>query len=158
MPMQSAQGNSSNSTSRKDADFLMPPPEPVHQDITKRSKILVMANDMGFIFKDMLTAEGFEVNVVESYGRLDEVYSELDRLDYDIVIPTNNSLMPAHILDLVSGIKLRFPGIRIMVISGYNAPDFVLKLQEYRIDGFFPLPFEVEKVLPRIKELLNTQT
>jgi len=128
------------------------------RSITKRHKILVVADELGMILKEFLHAEGFDDNIVKSYGRLEEVYSELARLEYDMVILTNNSLRPGDILDLVPEIKLRFPGIRILVLSGYTSLDFVLKLKREKIDDFFPLPFKADELLPRIKELLYTKS
>ncbi|MFN0157248.1 MAG: hypothetical protein ACKVRP_04145 [Bacteroidota bacterium] len=126
------------------------------RSVTKLRRILLIADELGLILKDILYAEGFEVNIVKSYGRLDEIYSELTRLEYDMVIPTNNSLRAEDIPDLVREIKLRHPRIRILVLSGYNSLDFISQLQEHEIDGFFSLPPLIDELVPRIKELLCT--
>jgi hypothetical protein len=73
---------------------------------------------------------------------------------YDAVLPTNNDLGYSYILELVLGIKERFPNIRI-VVSGYYEPDFVNRLTEYGIDGFIRMPFKVEELIRDLQEVIG---
>lgn len=120
-----------------------------------KKRVLIVADDMATFLKDFIMAGGFEANSITSYGNLDKVYAELTRLEYDMIIPTNNSLRPGDILTLVPEIKHRFPRIRILVISGHMLPEFVSKIQEFRIDALFPMPCDLNKLVLRIKELLR---
>ena len=125
----------------------------------KRSILLIAAKDpLGDIFSQALVEEGFDVVVVESYGRLDEVYSELSRKKYDLVIATNNSLTPTHILELIPEIKRRWPDIKVVVLSGYYFPDFVVELKRANIDEFFPSPYRFGDILAKIQGLLAVES
>ena len=117
--------------------------------------VLIIADELGPPLREVLEREGLDVSIVKSYGRLEEVYSELARKHYDLVIPTNNSLGPQHLLEVVPEIRKRHPKIRIVVLSGYHPPDFVSRLQQSGIDAFIPTPFKVDEVVGKIKDLLS---
>lgn len=119
--------------------------------------VLIIADDLGLYLQEVLEQEGYSVSICKSYGNLEEIYSELARKSYDVVIPTNNSLGPQNILEVVPKIRKRHPKIRVVVLSGYHPPDFVLRLQQSGIDAFFPTPFQVDEVVSKIKELLGAK-
>jgi DNA-binding NtrC family response regulator len=121
----------------------------------RRNLLLVAAKDeMGMLLPEILKDEGVDVTVVESYGQLEEVYGELSRTKYYMVMLTNNSLMPPHILTLVPEIKRRYPGLKVTVMSGYRTHEFDRELELRGIEAFFPIPFDPEQFVARIKELL----
>ena len=115
---------------------------------------LIIAVELGPPLREVLEKEGYVVSIVKSYGRLDEVYSELARKQYDLVLPTNNSLGPQSILELVPEIRKRHPKIRILVLSGFHPSDFVSQLEQIGVDLFFPAPFQMDEVVRKIKELV----
>jgi len=86
--------------------------------IVNNRLLLVAGSDLAPLLKTPLESEGFLVDIVECYGRLDDVYTELSRIKHDAVLLTNNSLKPQHILELVSSIRKTFPNILILVLSG----------------------------------------
>jgi len=131
-------------------DFELPPSE-----LTQKKSVLVIADELGQLLKEVLEKEGFDVSIVKSYGLLEEVYSELGRRQYDLVIPTNNSLKPEHILELVPEMKKRQPKIRIIVMSGYYPHDFVSHLERNGADSFLPAPYKMDEVVRKIKDLLS---
>jgi len=78
----------------------------------------------------------------------------LARIDYDLVIPTNNILSPQYILELVPVIKSKYPKAHIMVLSGYRSDDFDSKLWRCGVVDIFPLPFEMSDLVSRVEEIL----
>lgn len=129
------------------------------QSVGGKGRLLVIArkdkDDVGGFIAENLETKGFEVQIVEAEGRqdyiLDDVYSELSRRSYEVVLPTNNGLGYPYILKLVPGIKERFRKVRIIVVSGYHEADFVNRLTEYGIDGFIRMPFKVDDLVRHVQ-------
>ena len=129
---------------------------PEEQRKTRIKILLVAAKDeLGMLLAEILGHEPFEVTVVESYGQLGEVYDELSRKEYRMVLLTNNSLSPAHILELVPEIKRQHQRLKVVVMSGYRSDEFEQELERCGIEAFVPLPFEPERLVVRTKELLQ---
>jgi len=124
----------------------------------EKYKILVIAelNSLGGIISGLLSKEGIEVTVVEAWDRVEKIYAELSRNNYDMVLPTNNSLTPGKILELIPEIKKKYPGIKIIVLSGCNTPKFMEELKDLDIDEFFPLPFPPVNLIQRVEAILTS--
>jgi DNA-binding NarL/FixJ family response regulator len=108
-------------------------------------------------FGELFEDQTFEIDVVEYYNEshLGPIMSQMAEIKYDAVIPTNLGLSPHCIPQFVSLIKEAHPTTRIVVLSGYDSPDFVLDLKRRGIDDFFHMPFEPEELHSRIKQLLG---
>jgi DNA-binding NarL/FixJ family response regulator len=94
--------------------------------------------------------------MAESYGTFSDVFRNITRRKFDMVIATNTSLPPARIQRIVPEIKTRYPRARIIVLSGYYSEDFVADLKKKGIDGFLPLPYEDDSLLQEVAGLLST--
>jgi len=112
----------------------------------------------GACLEAVLREHGCYVTIVESYGRFSDVFQDIARRKFDLVIATNTSIPPAHILSLVPDIKARHPHARIIVLSGYCPEDFVADLKQKGIDGFLPLPYEEDALLKEVTGLLSKPT
>ena len=105
-------------------------------------KVLVIAelDQVGGFISKILNRKGFDVNVVDTSGQMEETHSEiraeLSRREYDLVLLTNNGLRPIDIQALIPEIKKKHPGIKIIVLSGFSTPEFVRDLKEQGIDDF----------------------
>ncbi len=65
----------------------------------RKLQILLVADDaLGPVLCEELKVEGFDVKVVESF---EEVLSELDNKQYDVVLPTNTAIFPRDLPDHV---------------------------------------------------------
>jgi DNA-binding response OmpR family regulator len=120
----------------------------------RKFKILLIAGK-DFPLLDELDQAGFEVCIVESYGRYDMVMSELDRLKPDLVIVTNNSLMPPMILEVIPKIKYVYPGMNILVVAGCLDLAFAINLKKLGVDDCMPLPYDLDEVLTGINRILD---
>ena len=125
-----------------------------------KPKILVIAElgGIGAMLSMVLSKEGYEVIVIEPFGyrSLPKGYTGVDEAmsqnKFDLIVPTNNGLPPAKILEFIPEIKKRDPAAKIMVISGYHPPDFLKELWEKGIDDYMPMPFDVEEFMARVKK------
>lgn len=134
-------------------------PDAIRAGVKKHSILVIAATtNLGMILKEILQADGYEVKIIEADNRLFEVYDELARNEYQILIPTNNSLTPAAILELVPEVTLRFPKIKMVVLSGFQEPEFMARIKTNSISDFFPLPFKIDEFRKRIKELLHFES
>jgi len=113
-------------------------------------------NSVVSVIKEYLEREGFAVTIVDSYGPLDAVYVELSRHGYTAVLPTNLGLRPEPILELVSKIREKFEGVKIVVVSGYDPLAFVTELRRCGVDDFLVAPFKLEYLRRRIRFLLSS--
>jgi DNA-binding NarL/FixJ family response regulator len=95
---------------------------------------------------------------VESYGGFSEVFQDVARREFDLVIATNTSLPVAHIQSMVPVIKSRHPHARIIVLSGYCPESFVADLKQKGIDGFLSLPYEEDALVKEVAGLLSKPT
>ncbi len=69
----------------------------------RKLQILLVADDaLGPVLCEELKAEGFDVKVVETF---EEVLSELDNKQYDVVLPTNTAIFPGDPPDLAYVIR-----------------------------------------------------
>jgi DNA-binding response OmpR family regulator len=125
-----------------------------------KHRVLVIAElrSLGGALLMILRKEGYEVTVVDpfhsrsypkGYADVDKAISEKK---YDLIIPTNNGLVPGKILELVPEIRKIDPIVKILVMSGYDKPEFVRDLWEKGIDDFMLLPFSVEDFMARVKK------
>jgi len=130
------------------------------KDIELQKKILVVAaqDNIGELLSYILTKEGYFVSIVESWGVFEEVFSELKRQQYNIVLLTNNSLQPHHILYLVSEIKNQFPSLCVFVLSGYKEKDFIVNLKQQEIDEFLSMPFKSDNLVSKIKRIFSNKS
>ena len=79
---------------------------------------------------------------------------ELPDIVFELVILTNAGIPPAHILSIIPIIKISYPDIPIIVLSGYCPEDLLTDLKQKGIDGFLSLPFEEAVLHKEITKLL----
>jgi DNA-binding NarL/FixJ family response regulator len=109
------------------------------------------------VFAELFNEQNFEVDVVEYYNERDlqPIMSQMLNNHYDVVVATNLGVSGHCLPQFVSQIKQAHPTTRILVVSGYDNPDFVLDLTRRGIDEFFPVVREKGELLRRIKQLLR---
>jgi CheY-like chemotaxis protein len=116
-------------------------------------------DQVGGIISNILNRKGFDVTVVDSSRSIKETYmeirAELSRGKYDLVLLTNNGLRPSDIRVLIPEIKRKYPGIKIIVLSGWNTPKFIRDLKEQGIDGFLTLPFAHDDLVQKVTSIFK---
>ena len=125
--------------------------------MAKWSALVIAEKDtLGSLLSILLKREDFDVTVVDAFepGSIEAVYKEIYVKRYDLIIPTNNGLTPGMILELIPEIRKKDRGAKIIVLSGYHPADFMKELEEKDIDGFFPMPFDCEDLVRKVKESL----
>lgn len=119
-------------------------------------KILIVAADLSDVLKEIFDSKGIKSSIIESYGKYDEILSELSSVQYCMVILTNTSLMPKHILELVPIIKQKYANIKILILSGYAEDNFDKTLISLGADAFMKLgDLSLISILQKITELID---
>jgi DNA-binding response OmpR family regulator len=90
--------------------------------------------------------------VVECYGDFDLILRELSQDRYDLLIITDNTLVPEQIGGLVSRVRAASPGPAILVLSCWSAPEFLLDLAQRGADTFIQMPFEAADLIAAVKK------
>ncbi len=122
-------------------------------DTCRRRILLVSELKIGAAFAGLLKGDDRDVDVVESYGRHEAMYVGLRHQAYDVVVLTNTTLLPCHILEVIPEIQSRFPAVRIVVMSGWMEPPFVKSLARLGIRDVFRLVADAETIKRRIVAL-----
>ncbi|HEX7573031.1 MAG TPA: hypothetical protein VF514_08040 [Bacteroidota bacterium] len=84
----------------------------------------------------------------------DNVYERLTAITYDLLIPSNLGLSPGYIPALVSSARQRQSTLKILVISGWDSPEFFQDLNTRGIHDYVLLPIRAEDLQERIFRLL----
>jgi DNA-binding NtrC family response regulator len=118
--------------------------------------VIAEKSTFGVLLLTLLKREDFDVTVVDSFrpGSIEAVYKEIYAKRYDLIIPTNNGLTPGQILELIPEIRKKDQDAKIIVMSGHRPADFMKELEEKDVDGFFPMPFNCEDLVRKVKESL----
>jgi DNA-binding NtrC family response regulator len=114
---------------------------------TRRILLVAAKDDLGALIPEVLEDAGFEVTVVQPFGKSGEILDELSRKEYSMVLLTNNFLRPEDILKLVPEIKRQYQRLKVVVMSGYRSEEFEKTLERYGIEAFVPLPFGLNSSL-----------
>lgn len=129
-------------------------------------KVLIVAelDQVGGPISKILNRVGFDVNVVNTsltLGQVEEtdseIHAELSRGKYDLILLTNNGLRPIDIQAFIPGIKKKNPGIKIIVLSGWNTPEFARDLMEQGIDDLLPLPFAIVDLIQTVTSIFDEE-
>ena len=138
--------------------------EPVSLDQDRRSgrtkRILLITDPEevpSVLLGRLLHGRGNEMDVMAVYnqGDLEKVHDRLAAKAYDLLIPSNLGLSPWYIPALASYARELYPALKIMVISGWNPPDFVQDLNARGINDFVHVPMQEEDLQRRIRRLLT---
>lgn len=122
----------------------------VTRQVVKKPRILLYSGseEIGLMMREELEREGFVVDVAQTPF-------ETINIRYDAVLPTNFGLSADDIPDIVSEFKAQSPQPKIVVLSGYNAEDFVSELRRQGIDEFFSAPFKTSELVDRLRALIG---
>jgi DNA-binding NtrC family response regulator len=122
-------------------------------------KILVVGelDSIGGFISTALNKIGLNATVVDSSRYIKEtcveIYGELSRKNYDMVLLTNNGLRASDIQALIPEIKKKHPAIKIFVLSGFNTPEFIKDLKKEGIDDFLPMPFTLDSLVEKVTSI-----
>ena len=114
--------------------------------------IVAGREDLGPFFSAFLgKLLGCRSNVVGAYGGLKGVLSVLSQDRYDLLLVTNNSLVPDHIREVVSGVRSAYPALPILVVSGFTEPEFITDLVQRGANEVIPMPFDAGQLIASVK-------
>jgi DNA-binding NtrC family response regulator len=116
-------------------------------------KILVVDDDVIVIksCKRILEAEGFEVFTCPS---ADEALEKLKNCDFDLLLM--DVKMPKHDgIFLMREIKKNWPGIPIVVMSGYPTPETIADVVKLGATQFIPKPFRPDEFMKTIRRVIQ---
>ena len=120
--------------------------------------IIAEPEDLGPFFSAFLEKLiGCRNKVVGAYGGLQDVLSALSQERYDLLLVTNNTLGPASIREVVSGVRSAYPALAILVVSAATEPVFISDLVQRGADEFILMPFEVDELIAAVKRLCRIE-
>jgi DNA-binding NtrC family response regulator len=116
-------------------------------------KILVVDDDAIVIksCRRILEAEGFEVIAVPGADEaLEKIkYQEFDLLLVDVKMPKHDGIF------LMREIKKNWPGIPIIVMSGYPTPETIADVLKLGASQFIPKPFRPDELTKVVRQILQ---
>jgi len=119
------------------------------------NRILVVGDTIGDIVARFLRPNGWPVTVLRETANIQAVYQTLSRNSYGAVLITNDTLDVSHISTMVPIISNYFPGVRIMVLSGYYDDELV---RSWKLSGaacFIPMPFDGLDLAQCVRRMLE---
>ena len=120
--------------------------------------IIAEPEDLGPFFSAFLEKLiGCRNKVVGAYGGLQDVLSALSQERYDLLLVTNNTLGPASIREVASGVRSAYPALAILVVSAATEPVFISDLVQRGADEFILMPFEVDELIAAVKRLCRIE-
>jgi len=119
---------------------------------TKEKKVLIIEDegDMCLLLNLILDGEDFELDHVPTLLAADEYLQK----EVPSVIILDNKLPDGFGVDFISYIKQKYPTVRIIMISGFDASARDVAL-ENGADIFLEKPFTRDQLYTSIKRLLN---
>jgi DNA-binding response OmpR family regulator len=122
-----------------------------------KKKALLVSNDQHFnsFVVELFKNEDVEIVVIETELEHERVYSELGRTKYDLVIPTNFAVPALELARLINGISDRFPGIKMLVISGWMPVYFLRDIKTVGVEAVLGVPTDGSVLLQSVKSQLS---
>ena len=118
----------------------------------KKRRILVVDDDESIrtFLGHVLTEEGYEVTLVNGY---DEALASVQNETYDLVI--TDVMMPGKDgIDLLTELKGRMPGLKVVVMSGVGRKAVLLEIASVlEADSVLEKPFGRQALLTAVREL-----
>jgi len=124
------------------------------QQTKKASKVLIVEDegDMCLLLNILLNGDEMELDHVQNLLAADEYLQN----EQPSVIILDNKLPDGYGIDFISYIKKKYPAIRIIMISGFDASARDVAL-ENGADIFLEKPFTRDQLYSSIKSLLNLE-
>ena len=119
-------------------------------DVKKKVLIVEDEGDMCLLLNILLNGEEMELDHVQSLLAADEYLQK----EQPNVIILDNKLPDGFGVDFITYIKKKYPSIKIIMISGFDAAAKDVAL-ENGADVFLEKPFTRVQVLRSIKSLMN---
>lgn len=119
---------------------------------TETKKVLIVEDegDMCLLLNILLNGEEMELDHVQNLLAADEYLQK----EQPSVIILDNKLPDGFGIDFITYVKQKYPAIKIIMISGFDASAKDVAL-ENGADVFLEKPFTRDQVLRSIKGLLN---
>lgn len=128
------------------------PPESSRPPLGPSALIIAGPEDLGPFFSAFLEKLlGCRSKVAAAFGGLKDILSALSLDRYDLLLVTDNTLGPALIKEVVSGVRSAYPDLPIIVVSGAAEPGFIVDLVQRGADEVIPMPFEAGELITAVK-------
>jgi DNA-binding NarL/FixJ family response regulator len=125
----------------------------------ENTRILVQADEgVDGVIDGFLRHYGYrQVKLINlcSTAAIDEIFLELARNEYDLIILTNTSLRPCDLVRVVPEIKKKHPDLLIVVCSGWVGLEFIAPLLANKVNGVFSMPLSPVELIGSLDEILR---
>lgn len=118
-------------------------------------RILVVGDTIGDIIARFLRQDGWPVTVMREAADTQAVYQALSGIAYGAVLITNDTMGISQISTMVPIVSNYFPGVRIMVLSGFYDDELV---RSWKLSGaacFMPMPFDGMNLARCVRRLME---
>ena len=121
-------------------------------ETTKTKKVLIIEDegDMCLLLNILLNGKEMELEHVKNISGAQEYLAQ----QQPAVVILDNKLPDGFGVDFIGYIKANYPGVKIIMISGYDASAEDVAL-ENGADIFLQKPFTKDKLYQSIKSLMN---
>ena len=129
--------------------------KPVHQTVKAKrglEKILIAGDEpeMLNLLNSVLTDLGY--SVVSARNGIEAVESttgDVQLIILDMIMPEMDGVFALRL------IRQKSPEVKVLVSSGYTSPEKAQVLEALGIEGFIHKPFEVVKLAPTVRDVLD---
>ena len=131
-------------------------PSSTKQGSNCRGTVLVVENEqlmLGLIERVFLQ-HGYQVLAAADGEEAIEVY-RLHKLEIDVVM-LDVGLPKVNGVDVLYKMKSENPHVRVIIVSGFLAPELRTKMQQAGVQHFIDKPYMVDQVLETIQSLIET--
>lgn len=120
----------------------------------KRINALFVSDDENFnsmMIEDKELHPDIKFEVINHF---DIVLDFIQLFRVDVVILTNLGLLPGELPRTIQNIRSNYPELPIIILCSIDKPEFISRLAECGAETFFQIPFDLDLLFKRIKELV----
>ena len=131
-------------------------PSSGNQGSESRGTVLVVENEqlMLRLIERVFSQHGYQVLVAGDGEEAIQVY-RIHKLEIDVVL-LDVGLPKVNGVDVLYKMKSENPHVRVIIVSGFLAPELRTKMQQAGVEHFIDKPYMLDQVLETIQTLIET--
>jgi len=121
-----------------------------------RGTVLIVENEqlMLGLIERVLLQHGYQVLAAADGEEAIEVY-RLHKLEIDVVL-LDVGLPKVNGVDVLYKMKSENPNVRVIIVSGFLAPELRTKMQQAGVEHFIDKPYMLDQLVETIQSLIET--
>jgi len=133
-----------------------PPEAPLPQPVEAAPSILIVESDLAIrkLLHRVLGREGYRVH---GLANLDKLWPELRSQPVQLLV-TDLDVAPQLGLDTIAALRIVYPDLKIIVVSGYWAAEFPQPRGVFESSIVLPKPLRTALLIDTVRQLLGNTT